>query len=176
MSQNLTLGPVLVFDNSVAAINFALIELQDRTDKARGIKGRTLVHDRLRVSDDTEADDAVNQRSINRLAQGAVGNILTDTATITLTYDATIPEIFAAVTSLVYLTDGSLPITGPLAHTGALVGFFGTPPAAQVPAVPDASVAHAVSDFATANTALNALGAKINALIDFAQAHGAMAT
>lgn len=84
---------------------------------------------------------------------------------------------------------------GTLDHDGTLIGEFGATPAGQVAALADAVTAHNITDptdspvdadalrddivavvLPSIEGMLNALGVKINSLIDFAQAHGRMAT
>jgi len=65
MSENLSLGPVQLFDNSVDAINLALRGLQDLLDEAKGLRGRVMVYDRIRADDPTETDDVVTLGAMN---------------------------------------------------------------------------------------------------------------
>lgn len=65
MSQNLSQGPVQVFDNSVTSINDALRQIVDRMDENKGLRGRAVIHDRVGVSDPLEASDAVSKQSIS---------------------------------------------------------------------------------------------------------------
>lgn len=60
MSNNLSQGPTLIADLSVEGINQALLELQERQDNAKGLRGRATVHDRLGISDPSESGDAVS--------------------------------------------------------------------------------------------------------------------
>lgn len=60
MSNNGNMGPVQVFSNDVASINLAFIELMNRSDEAKGLRGRAMVFDRVRISDPEVNDDAVN--------------------------------------------------------------------------------------------------------------------
>lgn len=60
MSNNESLGPLQVMDNSVLSINDALRQVQDRLDEAKGLRGRATILDRTQVSDPTEQTDAVN--------------------------------------------------------------------------------------------------------------------
>lgn len=195
MANNLSDGQLMIHTLDLAEINQALLSIQERQDKSRGLRGRAAVFDRLRVDDDTEDEDAVNRRSAASRSQDAVGNILANSDTINLTYDDSVPEIIAEATSLVYLSDGTIALAGPLNHDGATVGFFGATPAAQVAVLTDASTAHNITDptdspasadalrdnlvattIPSIEAALDALGTKINSLIDFAQAHGLMGT
>ena len=59
MSKNLSLGAIQVFGNTVAEINQAFLQLQSRADEQRGLRGRALVHDRLRLDNPTVSDDGV---------------------------------------------------------------------------------------------------------------------
>lgn len=60
MSNNLSQGPTLIADLSIEGINQALLELQERQDASKGLRGRATVHDRLGVSDPSESGDAVS--------------------------------------------------------------------------------------------------------------------
>jgi hypothetical protein len=66
MVQNLSLGPVQVHGNTPAEINLALLELQNRADEQRGLRGRALVHDRVRLSSPTEGSDGVDLQSLQQ--------------------------------------------------------------------------------------------------------------
>lgn len=61
MSNRLSLGPVQVYGDTVADINLALRELQERLDAMKGLRGRSLIYDRMRVDDPTEIKDAINR-------------------------------------------------------------------------------------------------------------------
>ena len=65
MSENLSLGPLQVFDNDVASINDALRQVCDRIDEAKGLRGRALIFDRTQVSAPAEGTDAVNLDAAN---------------------------------------------------------------------------------------------------------------
>lgn len=58
---NLSAGPILVGDNSVATINDALRRIVDRLDELSGLRGRVLINDRVRVSAATQDEDALNK-------------------------------------------------------------------------------------------------------------------
>lgn len=82
MSNNLSEGPVIVMGTTVADINQALLELQERQDKAKGLRGRARVYDRLGISDPSEGADAVSLQVLQAgtafslvtfLAQGGTG-------------------------------------------------------------------------------------------------------
>lgn len=60
MSNNLTEGTLLIPDNDLSSINYALAEIQRRIDELKGLRGRTTIHDRVGVSDPTDASDAVS--------------------------------------------------------------------------------------------------------------------
>ena len=65
MSNNLTQGAVQVFNNDVASINLALIQLQERSDQQKGLRGRAEVWDRNRVNNPTDTQDAVTLGDID---------------------------------------------------------------------------------------------------------------
>ena len=65
VTQARSLGPVQVIGNSVQEINDALRALQQQVDLLRGLSGRVVIYDRVRVSDPVEDDDAVNLRLAN---------------------------------------------------------------------------------------------------------------
>jgi hypothetical protein len=60
MSRNLSQGIVQIFSMDLSSINLALLDLQNRMDEAKGLRGRAMVHDRLRLDDPTAADDGVS--------------------------------------------------------------------------------------------------------------------
>ena len=49
MSNRLSLGPVQVVENSVISINDALRQIQNRLDEMKGLRGRSLTFDRIKV-------------------------------------------------------------------------------------------------------------------------------
>lgn len=64
MSNNLSLGPVQLHDNSIFSINAALMELQERIDQLKGLRGRSEVWDRVRIESPTVNTDAVDLGSL----------------------------------------------------------------------------------------------------------------
>lgn len=68
MSRNLSLGGIQVFDNSIASINLALLQVQMRLDELKGLHGRSLIYDRVRADDPNESSDAV---TLGSLQEGA---------------------------------------------------------------------------------------------------------
>jgi hypothetical protein len=60
MSSNLTLGPVQIVSLDMASINLAFQRVQEAIDASVGLRGRAMVHDRLRVDDPSADDDAVS--------------------------------------------------------------------------------------------------------------------
>lgn len=67
MSNNLSEGPVQIFDTTVAAINLALRDIQARMDAIKGLQGRVMVYDRIRADAAEEADDVVTLGSMTTL-------------------------------------------------------------------------------------------------------------
>jgi hypothetical protein len=59
MSNNKSLGAVQVFSADPVQINVALMELANRIDQLKGLRGRALVHDRVRLDNPTASDDGV---------------------------------------------------------------------------------------------------------------------
>lgn len=49
MSRNLTLGPVQVVSLDLASLNYALLEVQNRIDALKGLRGETIINDRVRL-------------------------------------------------------------------------------------------------------------------------------
>ena len=64
MSTNLSLGPIQCHDNSIFSINAALMELQERIDHLKGLRGRSEVWDRVRIESPTVNTDAVDLGSL----------------------------------------------------------------------------------------------------------------
>jgi len=64
MSNNLSLGPIQCFDNSVVSINLALQEVLERIDQLKGLRGRSEIWDRARVSTPSADTDAVDLQSL----------------------------------------------------------------------------------------------------------------
>lgn len=62
MTRNRTLGTVLVTELSVPALNDALRRIQGRIDEIKGLKGRSLIWDRVRGDDPEEASDFVTRQ------------------------------------------------------------------------------------------------------------------
>jgi hypothetical protein len=60
MSGNLSLGTVQIFSLDVGSINLALMQMQERMDEAKGLRGRAMVHDRLRIDNPVVDDDSVS--------------------------------------------------------------------------------------------------------------------
>lgn len=59
MSDRESLGPVQIRLLNVGDINAAFRELVGRIDALKGLRGRTIIYDRVRVSDPVETNDAV---------------------------------------------------------------------------------------------------------------------
>lgn len=85
MSRNQSMGPVQVLSNDPAAINLALMQVQERFDELKGLHGRAEVWDRVRVDDPTESQDALTLGRIQDaetvsnttfLAAGAAGLVI----------------------------------------------------------------------------------------------------
>jgi hypothetical protein len=74
MSDRDSLGSIMVADNSPFAINDAFRQLADRIDEIKGLRGRSLIFDRTKVSDPTELTDAVNLGS----TAGVIVTLTTD--------------------------------------------------------------------------------------------------
>lgn len=62
------MGGIQIFDNTIGSINLALLEVQTRLDELKGLHGRSLIYDRVRANDPTEANDAV---TLGSLQEGA---------------------------------------------------------------------------------------------------------
>jgi hypothetical protein len=60
VSNNDSLGPIMIADMSVFAINDALRQIGDRIDDSKGLRGRAQIFDRTQVSDPVIGTDAVN--------------------------------------------------------------------------------------------------------------------
>lgn len=67
MSTNRSEGPVQVVEASVAAINLALRDVQNRLDALKGLRGRVMTYDRIRADAAEEADDCVTLGSLTSL-------------------------------------------------------------------------------------------------------------
>ena len=84
MSSNESKGPIQVFGNSAVEINDALRQIQEQLDAIQGLRGRSLVFDRVRASDPTVDQDVVTRAS---LKEGA--NIILTKSSGTVTVAAT---------------------------------------------------------------------------------------
>jgi hypothetical protein len=73
MSNNLSKGPIQIFDNSVASINLAFIELLNRLDDLFGLRGRVMISDRIRADDPTVDQDVVTLGTLNEMMEGLEG-------------------------------------------------------------------------------------------------------
>ena len=60
MSERLSKGPIQVFGNDVASLNYAFQQIQTEVDEIRGLRGRIVLSDRAQVSDPLVTGDAVN--------------------------------------------------------------------------------------------------------------------
>lgn len=61
MSNNRTEGFIQVIGNSALEINVALQQIQQRLDHAKGLSGRILRYDRMRVDPATADEDALTK-------------------------------------------------------------------------------------------------------------------
>ena len=77
MADRLSLGPVQIFDADVLSINEALRQLSERIDELKGLRGRTLIYDRVRADDPTESQDALVYPNIYA-DHGALGGLTDD--------------------------------------------------------------------------------------------------
>ena len=82
MSERESLGPIRVGVVSVEGINLALRQVMERLDELKGLRGRTLMFDRLQVSHPTEVNDAVNN-PVDDLVLSS--HLVYDNATTTMT-------------------------------------------------------------------------------------------
>lgn len=64
MVANTSLGPLQIQSLDLSSMNLAFMELQNRIDVLRGLRGRSLVHDRQRIDSPTVSDDAVDLQSL----------------------------------------------------------------------------------------------------------------
>jgi hypothetical protein len=81
MSDRLSQGPVQVFGNSPVEINDALRQISDRLDEAKGLRGRALMFDRLRVDNPLVTKDAVNLDTGDASAVAVGANVFTKSFT-----------------------------------------------------------------------------------------------
>jgi len=59
MSERESLGPIQIRMLNVGDINAALRQLVERIDELKGLRGRTIIYDRVRVSEPVEQEDAI---------------------------------------------------------------------------------------------------------------------
>lgn len=64
MVNNLTQGPIEVFDASVGSINLAFAQVVECLDQLKGLRGRALVYDRVRIDSPVVDEDAVDLQSL----------------------------------------------------------------------------------------------------------------
>ena len=64
MVDQLTKGPVQVFDLDIASLNYALRDLSERLDELSGLRGRAMIYDRARVDSPSVDTDAVDLQSL----------------------------------------------------------------------------------------------------------------
>ena len=62
MTRNRTLGTVLLTELSLPALNVALRRIQARVDEIKGLKGRSLIWDRVRGDDPEDTEDFVTKQ------------------------------------------------------------------------------------------------------------------
>ena len=56
---NASEGPIVVFDNSVPALNLAFAQILERLDRSRGLRGATAIYDRTEVGGPVQDTEAV---------------------------------------------------------------------------------------------------------------------
>lgn len=71
---------------------------------------------------------------------------------------------------------GALEVDGAMNHDGTTAGFYGATPTTQAAHISDANTSHATADFAEVNTALDALGTKINSILTVLENIGLVAS
>lgn len=64
MAQNRSEGVIQIFSPDVLSINAALMDLQNRVDALKGLRGRAMVYDRIRTDNPEEGNDAVTLQSL----------------------------------------------------------------------------------------------------------------
>jgi hypothetical protein len=99
MAGNRSLGPVQLAVFELGAVNRAFRELSERIDRLKGLRGRSLVHDRMRVDDPVEVQDAITlgyQRAQTDQSLFQVAYLASGTA-ITFTPGAAYVEIAPAL-------------------------------------------------------------------------------
>ena len=69
MSNHESEGPIQVFGNSPQEINDALAQISNRLDHLKGLRGRTLLYDRVRAEDPRARGDVLTSGSLATIAQ-----------------------------------------------------------------------------------------------------------
>jgi len=69
MADRATLGPVQVINNDIWALNDAFRQVTERIDAIKGLRGRTLIYDRIRSDDPVEDQDVLTRGSLSVVAQ-----------------------------------------------------------------------------------------------------------
>jgi hypothetical protein len=69
MADRASLGPIQVTGNDVWTLNDAFRQLTERIDAIKGLRGRTLIYDRIRSDDPQEDQDVLTRGSLSTVAQ-----------------------------------------------------------------------------------------------------------
>ena len=69
MSSHESEGPIQVFTNDPREINDALAHITNKLDHLKGLRGRTLLYDRVRAEDPTTRGDVLTSGSLATIAQ-----------------------------------------------------------------------------------------------------------
>ena len=92
MSNRDSLGPIQITGVSVFELNDALQQVMERIDALKGLRGRGMIYDRVRVDDPTVASDAMTLGTfddsttvfVTKTTTQTISGLKTFTATVTL--------------------------------------------------------------------------------------------
>jgi hypothetical protein len=172
-------GPILVFDNSVLALNLAFAQVLERLDAGRGLRGASQIYDRTSVGGPVAQADAVRLQDLpSERPSNALYHILSQRASFTgpvvrpvsLTNNTggVVSNILAAVGGLVALTDSSGGVADDTIAAITQVANVGSADLAPVQnAIADlaAKVNALIADLTDTQNALASLASKVNEIL-----------
>ena len=90
MSDRLSLGPIQVVGNSPFEINDAFRQVSERLDELKGLRGRGMIFDRVRVDDPAVSSDAMTLGSFSESVDVFVTLVTVQTITAAKTFSGTV--------------------------------------------------------------------------------------
>ena len=90
MSDRLSMGPIQITSVSVFEVNDALRQVSERIDELKGLRGRGMIFDRVRVDDPTVSSDAMTLGSFGSSVDVFVTLVTTQTITAAKTFSGAV--------------------------------------------------------------------------------------